>query len=125
MKYYLYSAALILIAIVFVLAGPIFLQSSETILVGVKIPQNNASIAGIQKYNIPPISAGLQIPETTARAVLVKDLATDTNLYQKDASVPLPIASTTKIMTALVASEYFEPNAELKENAASTIPVII
>ena len=122
MKYYLYSAALILIAIVFVLAGPIFLQSSETILVGVKIPQNNASIAGIQKYNIPPISAGLQIPETTARAVLVKDLATDTNLYQKDASVPLPIASTTKIMTALVASEYFEPNAELKVNAASTIP---
>ena len=88
----------------------------------VKIPQNNASIAGIQKYNIPPISAGLQIPETTARAVLVKDLATDTNLYQKDAHVPLPIASTTKIMTALVASEYFEPNAELKVNAASTIP---
>lgn len=122
MRYYLYSIALVLIAIIVVLAGPILLQSSEVILAGEQIPQNNSAIAGIQKYNIPPISANLAVPETTSRAVLIKDLGTETNLYQKDSNISLPIASTTKIMTALVSSEYFEPNSELKVNTASTIP---
>lgn len=122
MKYYLYSTVLILAAMIFVLLGPIFLNLAEVNLANAQIPQNNSTVAGIQKYNTPPFSANLTPPETSARAILIKDLLTDTNLYQKDATLALPIASTTKIMTALVASEYFSPNSELKVNLASTIP---
>lgn len=86
---------------------------TEDYLISLRIPQNNSNIAGIQKYNIPPVSKNLPVPSVSARAVLIKDLATDSVLFQKDATLPLPIASTTKIMTALVASEYFRPNTVL------------
>jgi len=49
-------------------------------------------------------------------------LATDTILYQKDINTPLPIASTTKIMTALVASDYFKQNSILTVNQGASIP---
>ena len=105
MKYYFYSAGLILLATAFVIALPLLTQLSEKTLIGLEIPKNNFAVAGIQKYNIPPVGKNIAVPQLSARAVLVKDLATDTVLYQKDASIPFPIASTTKIMTALVASE--------------------
>lgn len=99
---------------------PLSLSKTENILLTSKIPDNNSQIAGIQKYNVPPVSKNIPAPFLTARAALVKDLATDTILYQKDITVSLPIASTTKIMTALVASEYYQPNSVLTvENAAS------
>lgn len=113
MKYYLYSAGLILLAVIFTIITPVLIDLVDTFLASLQIPQNNASVAGVQKYNVPPANRGLAAPELTAHAVLVKDLATGTILYQKDASIPMPIASTTKIMTALVASEYFRSNSVL------------
>lgn len=41
-----------------------------------------------------------------AKAVLVKDLSTDEILYEKNAHIPLPLASLTKVMTAIVTREY-------------------
>lgn len=114
MKHYLYSAGLIFIAIIFAISLPIFVNFTEETLISFQIPQNNSNVAGIQKYNIPPVSKNLPPPQLSARAILVKDLTTDTILFQKESSVPLPIASTTKIMTALVSSEYFQPNTPLK-----------
>lgn len=113
MKYYFYCAGLILSAIVFAISLPIVVDLTEEILISFQIPQNNSNVAGVQKYNIPPVGKNLPPPQTSARAILVKDLGTETTLYQKDASLPLPIASTTKIMTALVASEYFKPSSPL------------
>lgn len=113
MKYYLYSIALILLATILIVAIPIFADSVENSLTALQVPQNNSNVAGVQKYNIPPVSKKLSIPALSARAVLIKDLGTETILYQKDANVQYPIASTTKIMTALVASEYFKPNSIL------------
>ncbi len=113
MRYYLYSAALILLAIILTTFIPYLTDFAENSFVGFQIPQNNSKVAGVQSYNIPPVSKNLSIPQLSARAVLVKDLGTDTILYQKDANRPYPIASTTKIMTALVASEYFKPNSVL------------
>lgn len=110
MKYYFYSAGLILLGIIFATFLPAIILQNENILLSLQIPKNNSNVAGIQKYNIPPVSKNIAPPEFSARAVLVKDLGTDTVLYQKDASIPFPIASTTKIMTALVASEYFKQN---------------
>lgn len=121
MKYYFYSALLILSAIILVIFLPKVADVSEQALAVVEVPQNNSSVAGIQKYNIPPVSKNITPKEVSARAVLIKDLDTETILYQKDAGVPLPIASTTKIATALVASEYFKPNSILTVNLGAQI----
>lgn len=117
MKYYIYSVSILVVVMVFVALLPTGVNVGERVLVqSVKyfqIPKNNAEVAGIQKYNIPPYSNNIPIPYLTARSVLVKDLTTGTILYQHNPNLPLPIASTTKIMTGLVAIEYFQPNSEL------------
>lgn len=122
MKYYIYSASLIIVAVVLVLTIPFLLDSADTFLMSLQIPQNNSQVAGIQKYNIPPVSKSKPLPVFVARAVLIKDLVTDTILYQQDANVSLPIASTTKIMTSLVASEYFKQNSVLTVGKSANIP---
>lgn len=104
---------LILISSGFILVLPTGVDYSERFLVGEQIPQNNAEVAGVQKYNIPPTSRGINIPNFSAKAVLVKDLLSGEILYEKNLKERLPIASTTKIMTALVASEYFAQNAPM------------
>lgn len=113
MRNYFYAIVLILSTAVFVSMIPGLSNSGQSILLSLQIPENNAQIAGVQKYNIPPVGKNLATPDISARAVIIKDLTTDTILYQKEAKAPLPIASTTKIMTALVASEYFQPNSVL------------
>lgn len=122
MRYYLYSASLILLAILVATVTPFLVKFTEAFLISRQIPQNNAAVAGIQKYNIPPVGKNLSTPSLSARAVLIKDLATDTILYQKDANIPYSIASTTKIMTALVASEYFKQNSVLSVGSSASIP---
>ncbi|MDO8573231.1 MAG: D-alanyl-D-alanine carboxypeptidase [Candidatus Daviesbacteria bacterium] len=122
MRYYFYSAGLILFAVIIAVAVPFLLHSADYFLVSLQIPQNNSEVAGVQKYNIPPIARNLPVPSFSARAVLIKDIATDAVLFQKDAGVPLPIASTTKIVTALVASEYFKSNSPLTVNISAGMP---
>ena len=121
MKYYFYCAGLILIAIIVVSFLPLVVNLTEDTLISLQIPQNNSQVAGIQKYNIPPVSKNIEVPQLSAKAILVKDLTTGTILYKKNASERLPIASTTKIMTALVASEYFKPNAVLTIKDSSKV----
>lgn len=121
MRDYLYCAALIFVAIIIVTFLPIFVGWSDRYLISFEVPQNNSAVAGIQKYNTPPISRNITAPKLSARSILVKDLGTDTILYQKDASISVPIASTTKIMTALVASEYFNQNSILTVKDAAKI----
>lgn len=122
MKYYFYSAGLILIAVIIATFTPFLLNSADTLLISLQIPQNNSQVAGIQKYNVPPVGKNIAVPQVFAREVLVKDLATDTILYQKESSIPVPIASTTKIMTSLVASEYFKPNSVLTVGSSANTP---
>lgn len=121
MKYYLYCVLLIAIAILVVVSLPIMTEATENILLSFEIPQNNSAVAGIQKYNIPPASKNLPSPQVSARAVFVKDLVSGAILYQKDANFALPIASTTKIMTALVASEYFKQDSPLTVRVGATV----
>lgn len=57
-----------------------------------------------------PQNQGFPPPIIYASAVVVKDLASNVLLFCQAENQKIPIASTTKIMTALVASEYFKPN---------------
>ncbi|QQG43596.1 MAG: D-alanyl-D-alanine carboxypeptidase [Candidatus Daviesbacteria bacterium] len=108
------SAAISFLLLIIGIGIPIFLPTwldfSQDFLSLKEIPSNSSQIAGVQKYNIPPLSSGAAAPLVSAKALLVKDLATGTILLQKDANLSLPIASTTKIMTALVAEKYFKQN---------------
>ncbi len=121
MKHYVYSAILILLAISIATTLPLFVNQTEDYLLSLEIPQNNSEVAGIQKYNIPPVSKNMPVPSLTAKAVFIKDLTTQSVLYQKDANIPVSIASTTKIMTALVANEYFKPNTVLRVNIGAGV----
>jgi len=112
---------LVLASVGGVLVIPIFANFAQSSLTSLQIPQNSAGVAGVQKYNLPPVGAGVQFPEVGARSVLVKDLATDTILYQKDINFPVPIASTTKIMTALVGSDYFKPDSALSVEQGASV----
>lgn len=47
------------------------------------------------------------LPELTATSVYVLDANSSVVLYEKNANLPLPPASTTKMMTALVALDYY------------------
>lgn len=122
MKYYLISIALIVLGILVVLTVPILAQSADLVIISSQIPQNNSAVAGIQKVNRPPVGKNIPVPLLSSKSIFIKDLTTDTILYQKDANRSLPIASTTKVMTALVASEYFKPNSVLTVKEGANIP---
>jgi serine-type D-Ala-D-Ala carboxypeptidase (penicillin-binding protein 5/6) len=123
-QYYLLSIFLVVLSGIFVASIPLVAANTQKNLVGssLEIPKNNSQVAGVQKYNYPPISKDIQSPSLSARAVFVKDLTTETILFQKNANSRVPIASTTKIMTAIVSSEYFKPNSVLTVNQGATIP---
>ena len=58
----------------------------------------------------PPNSLGQMAPILTATSSLVKDISSGALLFSKNEHEKIPVASTTKIMTALVGSEYFKSN---------------
>ncbi len=124
MKYYLVCAALVLVSILVVLMLPILTAKTENTLISIKmdVPQIGSAVAGTYKYNLPPVSRDIPIASFSAKAILVKDLGTDSILFEKNAYVSLPIASTTKIMTALVGSEFYAQNAPLVASASAHVP---
>jgi D-alanyl-D-alanine carboxypeptidase (penicillin-binding protein 5/6) len=57
-----------------------------------------------------PVSQNIPAPELTATGIYISDLDTGIVLYQKNPNQRLKPASLTKIMTALVALDYFDPD---------------
>lgn len=121
MKYYLISVGLILLGVTLSWVVPLAFDSTGELWTNSQIPQNNSNVAGIQKYNAPPVRKNLPIPPFSAREVFIKDLSTGTLLYQKDADAPIEVGSTAKIMTALVASSYYKQNSPLTVGEGSNI----
>ena len=64
-----------------------------------------------------PISIRSDALSVNAGAAVLIDSANGNILYEKNAHASLPMASTTKIMTALVALEYFEPDEKITVSA--------
>ncbi len=79
-----------------------------------------AQVSGaIQQRNTPiepevPTVQPMREPEQLdARAVAVLDITNNVQLYQKNANEKMPLASITKLMTALVTLEYVEPETTI------------
>lgn len=58
---------------------------------------------------VPVLKEGVTLPEISARGLLITDLGSGTELAEKAADAQLLPASTTKIMTALIALENYDP----------------
>lgn len=85
-----------------------------------KITKLPIKVAPIISYPVVKESSELS-PQLSARAALVMDDDTKALLYAKNAHLRFSIASTTKIMTALLALEYFKPNDALTVKDAGTV----
>lgn len=114
----LYTVIALLLSINIVLALPKVVDLSQKIIPVNSVPNNQVLVGEnvisqkekIEQVKLPPKFSGLPAPLISATAVLVLDLEAGTPLFFKDPDKRVPIASTTKIMTALVAAEIFQPN---------------
>jgi serine-type D-Ala-D-Ala carboxypeptidase (penicillin-binding protein 5/6) len=61
-------------------------------------------------WTAPPAAAAPPVPRVEARTGVVMDAATGAVVWQRQAHRPVLIASTTKILTALVAAEAYRPD---------------
>lgn len=81
----------------------------------------DSQIASEPKAPSLPRSKNISPPQVSATSVFIKDLNTQAILYTKDAQKRVPIASTTKIMTALVAADYFSQSSILTVSPFSLV----
>src|SRR5258706_5199300 len=59
---------------------------------------------------LPVLAETANYPVLSAQGVIARDLNSGVSLYEKNPDQTLLPASTTKIMTALVAMDYYPPN---------------
>lgn len=64
--------------------------------------------------DLPVLNDGARYPIVSAQSVMAVDLTSGVTLYEKDPNKALLPASTTKILTALVALDTYEPEQVLK-----------
>lgn len=64
--------------------------------------------------DLPVLKEGTNYPILSAQSVMAVDLTSGVTLYEKDPNRPLLPASTTKIVTALVAIDTYQPEQVLK-----------
>jgi D-alanyl-D-alanine carboxypeptidase (penicillin-binding protein 5/6) len=106
----------VILAIVISISGGLFLKFSNNTTTPFSIQSPlpklfspNQQVLAYKEFWKPtmssPIKSSVTFPSITAHSVLVYDTATDTVLVDKDSRKRLPIASITKIMTAIVIIE--------------------
>lgn len=127
MKLVLLTAIPVLFVVSLLIALPQALDLIKTPVVSYNIPNNLignqvTQVLGKEKITLPPTSKNTPAPQVSAKAVLIEDLDSNNLLFVKNSNLRLPIASTTKIMTALIASEQFRPNEILTVPDLSNIP---
>lgn len=103
---------LILASTLFLMTGPQALDLVESKVTSENLPGDSIKAEGLvlsekQVPKVELVSANIPQPLVSAVAVLAYDMATGRVLYEKNIHSKLAPASTTKIMTAIVASEHF------------------
>lgn len=123
-----YAVIVLLLAVNVILGLPRAVDLVQTKGAAANIPNNRVAagtipeVAGIQKINFSPKNLGVSPPLFSATSALALDLDNNFLLFVKDPNKRVPIASTTKIMTALVAADHFQPNEILTVSAAALVP---
>lgn len=109
-----------LIVFLAVLLGGIKNESSEDVVLEQK--QEITSLAAVAKTLPTPDSLVIFQPKISAVSALVKDLAIPEPLFALNENQQWPVASLTKLMTAVVVQENFLAEAKIKmsEEAVST-----
>lgn len=107
------ASVLILGSILFLLTGPQTLDLVESRAESGNLPQEAVKLEGTvlaqtSQPKLELVSANSPEPTLSAIAAIAYDFDTDKILYQKNAHSHMAPASTTKIMTAIVASEHFD-----------------
>lgn len=130
MKQLLLSAILLLFSTSLLLTMPYFLNGADGVLSHKSVLQNqvlaqsSASSQVLSAVKVAPQSHNITPPTFTAWAVYAKDLDLGDELYAKDADKEVPIASTTKIMTAIIAERYYQQDSVLTVPNLSALGVI-
>lgn len=122
MKQLLLSSIFLLFSISLLLVIPYLVNESKFNLSGKTIPINKvlaqSTIPSLENnvlatQQIAPQSKSIASPKFTASAVYAQDLDLGFDLFSKDADRKVPIASTTKIMTAIIAEKYYQQDSVL------------
>lgn len=126
MTRFFYTTAFIVIAVAILLSLPKAVSLTQVIVSAKDLPTNNIAkkdenIAVVKTLIPLPKLNSVQIPAVTSAAIIIKDLDSGILLYVKDPDKKVPIASTTKIMTAMVASDYFKANDVLETKDISLV----
>ena len=85
---------------------------------GMKLKQGAAALAVAMLLCTAPCGAACLEEETSAASAVVYDAWSGETLFEHNKDVRRGMASTTKIMTALVALEQYDPAAEVEIDAA-------
>jgi len=90
----------------------VFITSSALVLSFVKKTEFNAEVNSVSKVNpdlppVPVLGINTSFPIVSAQAALAVDWDSMVTLYEKNSDASLLPASTTKIVTALVAMDYY------------------
>jgi serine-type D-Ala-D-Ala carboxypeptidase (penicillin-binding protein 5/6) len=78
------------------------------------LPSLLVALGLLAMWMAPPAAAAPPAPRVEARAAVVMDAATGAVLWQRQAHRPVLVASTTKILTALVATETYRSDKVFK-----------
>ncbi len=105
-----YSILVLIFAFLFVLDYKIASDLSETKVLG-------DSTQAVSEY---PILKTTAVPQISADGAVVMDADSKVVLYEKNPNLRFSSASTTKIMTAITALDYFRPNDILTVKNAAT-----
>lgn len=110
----LYAVIVLLLSVNVILGLPRAVGLVQVKTSAVNIPNNHVAervvpeVAGVQKTTPPPKNLGVLPPLLSATSALALDLDSGFLFFVKDPDKRVPIASTTKLMTALVAVDYFQ-----------------
>lgn len=107
LRKYDFDLTLILIPLILFLLLSLIDVYNSNIMAQVKNEQLTQN-QPVYKINPYPIINNSQAPDVTARAALVLDVESQVILYSKNPTLRFSMASTTKLMTALTALDYYK-----------------
>lgn len=118
MRWFSYFLTIVFLSVLFALLFWVFTPSRDkAIAVTSPLPDflsrdinKQVTLLDIWTPIIEAIGGESEISQLTAKSVLIYDLTTEKTIFEKNANAKLPMASITKIMTAIVALENLSPN---------------